>query len=473
MSKIYVLITDDTLRVSSVNPLSIPIKSEFLHIEVLTNELNINITYNYSDRIKNVINLIIPINDGMNIIELCTDMIDNLSSDFQNEIRGVYPGSRVQQKLYNFFLIGVSVYVSTIEIIKSTEIPLLFDPWEIIIPEYTTIDETCNVLFYKCLEYYINPILKSGGVSGVTMKVISIIRNFWMIFDDCFKEVEIDDAIVPIYGSIFNMYKFLSENKCETRTINQVDVLSELEIKHLEYVERSETIYNLFSDASRDLEESRVMCKEVNGVMDECNIYASELKEYVRSSRIQLSEDMHRMLESHNRKLEEFIGEKISDKINSLDDVISRHFKSMEDKHEFKLIRTIDDTLFKRDELLLGLTSKYNEFQKSMTKFKQDAITEFKNEVGTYNRNSLAEHRDVSNNVHKYKIELDKYLQLKKTEFEVDISKIIEREGSRVVDEHLRIIGERISVMFDSKTEEFSKTILLLADRIKALEDKK
>jgi hypothetical protein len=471
MSKLYALITEDATRVSLVNPLSTILKADFFHVEItIIDAARIDITYNYSEKIKGNLGLRLPLKDELKV----QDVYDKLSPEFQNEVKEIYPGSKPHQKLYNFFLLALSLYISSIDSIRISEnepeLSSLFDPWEIILPEYDNLEETCNISFYKSLEYYITPMLSSPNPKVIIAKVLGVINKFWRIFGEYFDSGDHQDDLTPIYGSILNMYKIF--NSGSHTGINQIDVLSELEVKHLEYVERSESVWVHFSKISQDLEDVKSIYKEVNDVLDECNIYASELKEYVGRSKKELSMEVKSASELHTRKITEAVNNAVLEKIGSLDSVIENYFKDIEAKHEYKLARRVEEILSRRDELLLELTNKYNEYRGIMTKCKQDSILEFKSEVSTFNRNALSEHRDISGVIHKYKLELDRHLQLKKTEFERDISGIIEKETRRVVDEELQNVKKEIGTLFEAKSEEFTKTILLLADKVKALESK-
>lgn len=486
MEKLYVYINKSVVVVDYNEKIFKSTENQLLSLIIIPTggEISIRYTYGKTSRILSGINLLTYLNSTSSssfkecIGKLCNELSENITDEFKEEL-SIYPGLSIKQKLCNFFLVSTGLHFVTFDMIKTDiEDDNIFHPWNIILPEYDDIKRTYNYSYYKCLRYYIFPI-REKGTCAIASKVLIILEKFWLLFNEEIEDLEItsdigNSEVLSIYGAMYNMYKFNlklgteKEVKSEASYEDQKYLFSELDTKYLENVEKveriSEFMQNMedkFKDIYKLSDTLEDKITDLNSVQNEFDTYAGELKKFVEESKYGLNEEIvskvSEVVESFSVKLDSNIDVRVRAHISKSEPIVKQLFGRLETEHEYKLIKSVNELLSKKDQLSLQLSSIYEEYTSNMITLSHSAISTAKDEISKITSKSMEQHKDVAANVLKYKDDLDTFIQLKKKEFDSDIKKSIEKHckeiiGS-VIEQAMLSAAEKIDQLIKDKLE--------------------
>jgi hypothetical protein len=533
---LFILINDD-IQIRNVDFLIKEHKSLYLNIKI-NNKMNINFKYEYLDDIieNQVIDIDIDIVKNM--------MDNNYKDAISQGKNGMYPGNNEKDKLYNYLICSIAIHYITLILSDfyngKDDNNSPFYPIIMMMPTLNIDNNLLNINNYSYLEYYIKIIKQFDDlkINKIGKLLLYHLEEFWNNFGEYIiengesetesgAEVKVDtfNDINCIYGSLTNLTSIIndkinrsndvysnlltirenikSELKAElTKDImsvkideinNNLNSISELEKINFSYLEKSEQMYDNNLKLEKKIRDIEIKVKdecqlvidkhdEITNIYNELNVYTNELKDYVNNSKTEI-------VNYAKKNLEEISYKDIANKVNilvsnELDGIIKdksdKFFKDMSKKYEYTIFNEVNSILSKKDKIIEDLNNTINDKILLIDDFKYNFMSNIKDEINILTDETLLIHNTISENILKFKGDMDKHINNKSVEIDDRVKISLERHSNiiipQVFEETLKNMEDKIVDMIRDKYEleikDIKKSLILISTKLSELQNR-
>ena len=376
------------------------------------------------------------------------ELSDLEASDYIKE----FPGNNLEDKIYYSLCGGIAYHYALFMILKYskdiTDDINVLNPLKILI-EFNKVDESIlSQEYYILLRYYIELIKPVDHIINPIGKILLInIDNFWDLYQDFIvrDEVSTRNDSLAMYGAMLTSICILSEElpklksqesnefvDLDTTEIDQLDELKELkelnesnellksmkelEEVHIGYLEKGESY----------LSQCHSILSQTLKISEEIATSSNKIKEQIKSSMTSIDEKIRKKLDHNfNKTAKEMQNQfdthadnKMKELTSILDEKISGLLKGVESTYEHKFLLIRDEVSSKKDEAKFEL---------------KELFTSSARELNEAKIESLKRYNSLSENIHKFKSDLDGFINSKVSEIEGTIVKILEKHSKAIV----------------------------------------